>query len=167
MQRHQRILLSLITIVCLAPGIAGPVEAARPADPYISRMTAVAGWVTDPLTSDAYYVIDATVYAEKISKQNEFGYRFTFSDGTVRSEGGVLPPTPNVNGESVILVQGGQVPENATSVTFAAQIQRRGRGGFVAASPTATVTAALPERPDPPPAPSTWQVVFDVSFTAP
>ena len=130
-------------------------------------MTAVVGWITDPVTADAYYVMDATVHVRNARRQNWLGYRVEFSDGTLRSECGPLLPPADASGESVLVLQLGPVPDEANSVTFSTQVARHGREGCTPASPAARVTATLPERPAPPPAPSTWQVVFDVSFTAP
>jgi hypothetical protein len=167
MQRHRRLLSSLIAFLCLAPALAGPVQATRPADPYVSRMTAVVGWITDPVTADAYYVMDATVHVQHARRQHSLGYRFLFSDGTGASECGLVLPAADASGESVLVLQLGIVPDQASSVYFASQVARQGRGGCAEGSPLARVTALLPERSAPPPAPSTWQVVFDVSFAAP
>jgi len=168
MQFHRRLLASLIAIPCLGLALISPVEAGRPPDPYVSRMSAVVGWVTDPVTSDAYYVMEATVHVQNPRKLQELGYRVEFSDGTQRSDGGLLVPTADASGQSVMILSLGPVPDGATWVTFAAQVQRRGRGGCCASvGPAAEVTATLPERPAPPPAPSTWQLVFDRTFAAP
>jgi len=168
MQLHRRVLESLIASLWLSLALISPVEAGRQPDPYISRMSAVVGWVTDSQTADAYYVMEATVYVQNPRKFQEFGYRVEFSDGTERSEGGLLLPSADPSGESVVTGSLGPVPDDATWVTFAAQVERRGRGGCCfPVSPPMEVTATLPVRPAPPPSPSSWQLIFDVTFAAP
>ena len=160
MPRSRPITSSLVIVVLLVLSLGTPVEAGKPRDPYVSRMTGSAGWIT---SND--YVMVATVYVRNASRRNTLGYRVTWSDGSGSAEGGLALPPAGPSGESMLTFSLGPIPEGASSVTFAAQVQRPGPGGCCAqASPAASVTAALPA---PPPAPTEWQVVFDVTFAAP
>jgi hypothetical protein len=166
--RRSRWIVTVLTVLSLLSVVpAAPAEAARP-DPWVSRLTATARWVTDTDGSRSYYVLWMDAYARNLRpRQYIVCVKVTYPDGTrVALEGYFGDVNPRT--EAVARLQAGEVPEGVTALTVTAQVMRIGmKGCCTAVGALRTVEATLPVRPAPPPAISEPQLVFDVPFATP
>lgn len=167
MRRTRAFISSLAMLSLLMVTLAAPVEAARP-EPWVTRLVATTGWVTDTEGGQSWYVLWIDAYARDAHwRQHVVCVKVTYSDGSRLVNEGSFPRVAR-GAEASTWLQFGAIPEGVTAITVTAQMMRIGaRGCCMPVGTLRTVEATLPVRPTPPPALSDPQIVFDVSFPAP
>ncbi|MBP1704402.1 MAG: hypothetical protein H6Q36_141 [Chloroflexi bacterium] len=166
----RRPVVVLLTAALLAAvSLPSSAVAARPAEPYLTRLTGTARWVTDTGSSKSYYILEGTLYARNVNpRQDTHCVTVTYPDGTRYADSGGAFPRADRGAEVSVGLWLGEIPLTASSVTVTAQMMRIGsRGCCTPVGPQRVFSSPLPTPPAPPPATSQPIVVFDVMFAAP
>jgi hypothetical protein len=165
----RRPVVALLTAVLLAVvSLPGGAAAAKPADPYVSRVTGTARWLTDSDGGSSYYVLWVTLYARNVTTGNTECVTVTYPDGTRNASSGTTFPRVARGAEASVDLQLLEIPLTASRVTVTAQVMRlSAKGCCIPVGTKRVFTQDLPEPPPPPPAVSAPVPVFDVRYSAP